>query len=114
MKRKILAERTLRLAEEFLLKPAAERVRIFSEHCLPRTFDVGDRVWCLHCEKSFLAENVAVDLSLTAGLLGLERKETIYFKCPNDGCDGSPLDFHDFPWWNPELEASRRRKQSKL
>jgi hypothetical protein len=47
---------------------------------------VGQKIYCVHCCSSFLAENVAVDAS--DGLL----------VCPNGNCDGNPFDWSTEPW----------------
>ena len=92
----------MELEKKFKAMTPEERCSLLSDHCISCSFSVGDHVWCLHCEKWFLAENIAVDLHMTAGMLGLRETPQVYFKCPND-CSGSPLDFADLPWWDSEL-----------
>lgn len=74
----------------------AARVLRFNEHQISKSFAVGQKVWCLHCGKFFLAENVAVDEAMSA------KNGEVFFECPND-CDGSPLDFAELPWWDNKL-----------
>lgn len=50
-------------------------------------------MWCLHCEKEFSGRDVRV-YSDDAGELWLE--------CGTPDCDGSPIDWAEYPWWNSE------------
>lgn len=63
-----------------------KRVAWFNSVEVFHEWHVGDVVWCLHCDRSFLAENVRCDSSGLA-------------ECGNAGCNGSPLDFATSPWW---------------
>ena len=47
----------------------------------------GDTLYCLHCDGSFHAGAELVDAA--DGLL----------VCPNQGCNGTPLDWSREPWW---------------
>jgi hypothetical protein len=53
--------------------------------------------WCLHCSQSFtgLAARVWKDDS---GHLWLE--------CGTPGCDGSPIDWAPYPWWDENHPAT--------
>jgi len=54
--------------------------------------------WCLHCSQSFTGLSVRVEQD-DAGKLWLE--------CGTPGCDGSPIDWAPYPWWDPEHPATK-------
>ena len=54
---------------------------------------VGDVVYCLHCEKSFKAEEVHRHFRRGQNLVA----------CPTDGCDGAPHDWSPEPWQYSDL-----------
>lgn len=72
---------------ESRLVSAVRAVQLFNEKDPFHTWGVGQRVYCLHCERAFVAEEVCYDEA--DGLL----------VCPNRGCDGSPMDWSPDPWF---------------
>jgi len=58
--------------------------------------EVGSYIWCLHCEQVFLAETVKHKKE-TRGIF----KGEIFYSCPNEGCNGSALDFYS--WCGDEI-----------
>ncbi len=48
-----------------------------------------EEVWCLHCNSSFKAGRV---------LLYFESGDS-WLECPNEDCDGCPIDWAKRPWW---------------
>jgi hypothetical protein len=75
------------------------------------SFQVGfesleSRCWCLHCEKEFDGHSVRVWKG--GGQLWLE--------CGTPDCDGSPIDWFPYPWWDkkhPATKAHRKRERSQ-
>ena len=55
--------------------------------------------WCLHCESKFDGHSVRVWKDV-AGQLWLE--------CGTPGCDGSPIDWAPYPWWDENHPATRQ------
>jgi len=53
-------------------------------------WSVGERVFCHHCEGSFLAEGVRI----------YEEAGQVYVGCPTKGCDGHPHDWAKEAWWD--------------
>jgi hypothetical protein len=64
--------------------------------------------WCLHCGQSFTG--LAVRAYLQNGQLWLE--------CGTEGCDGSPIDWAPYPWWDENhpatLEWLRKQESGEL
>ena len=81
----------------------AEKVEWFSERDPFHHRQVGETIFCLHCDRSFKAEAIAFYTdAMDFELLPL---------CPHRHCDGTPLDFASSPWWRGgAFEREDRRK----
>jgi hypothetical protein len=70
--------------------------------------DLDQVKWCLHCGGSFTGHQVRVWQD-EAGRLWLE--------CGTPNCDGSPIDWADYPWWDEKRRPTRsqvkRRRKPK-
>ena len=55
--------------------------------------------WCLHCGKSFDGHSVRVWKDNEGGL---------WLECGTAGCDGLPIDWADYPWWDEKHPATQR------
>jgi hypothetical protein len=56
--------------------------------------------WCIHCERAF-ESNVPDDWKFgwfieEVGRPVMEESGEIWWRCPYEGCDGTPIDF--IPW----------------
>ena len=69
--------------------------------------------WCLHCGKSFNGHSVRV---------WKDKQGRLWLECGTPGCDGSPIDWAEYPWWDETHPATRqhlkqqrqsRRKRNK-
>jgi len=61
--------------------------------------------WCLHCRKKFNGHSARVWRS---------KDGALWLECGTPGCDGSPIDWAPYPWWNPRHpETKAAEKQSK-
>jgi len=54
-------------------------------------------IWCLHCGRSFRVKDVR---KVCYG------RDGWFAECPNE-CDGSPMDWARFPWWDPDVPDPR-------
>ena len=83
---------------EILKLPPEETLALFNEHAFKHgdATSPDDEVWCLHCDKAFKVRDVRVlrDPSQSHAF-----KDGISLECGTPGCDGSPLDWSDNPWW---------------
>ncbi len=74
---------------EFSRLTPAKRVTWLNELSPTNSWNLGDDVFCLHCDGVFKAEDVACD-------------DDGYPTCPV--CHSStPLDFAHLPWWRDDL-----------
>jgi hypothetical protein len=66
--------------------------------------------WCLHCRKKFSGHSARV----------WQREDgSLWLECGTPDCDGSPIDWAPYPWWNsrhPETKAALKqsKKQPRL
>ncbi len=56
---------------------------------------LDEKKWCLKCDSQFLGRSVKIYKE--------GGRRAPYLECGNDGCDGSPIDWADKPWWRKEL-----------
>jgi hypothetical protein len=61
--------------------------------------------WCLHCEQKFNGHSVRV---------WQDKQGDLWLECGTPGCDGSPIDWAPYPWWDPKHTETRQHlKESK-
>ena len=66
--------------------------------------DLDQENWCLHCSQKFNGHSVRV---------WQDAEGRLWLECGAPDCDGSPIDWAPFPWWDPEHPAAKRHKRSK-
>lgn len=59
--------------------------------------DLDQENWCLHCEQAFSGRSVKLLRSRTGEIL---------LECGTPGCDGSPIDWAPYPWWDADHPAT--------
>jgi hypothetical protein len=78
---------------EYVTLEDPAKLKLLQDHALGISWKkLSDRKWCLHCEKEFEGRTARVWRD-AAGEHWLE--------CGTPGCDGSPIDWAEYPWWNP-------------
>lgn len=60
--------------------------------------------WCLHCGKKFNGHSVRV---------WEDEERRLWLECGTPDCDGSPIDWAPFPWWDPDHPEARKRASRK-
>jgi hypothetical protein len=69
------------------------KLAMLQAHSFQAPFETLDQKnWCLHCEKEFDGHSVRVWRSGNASL---------WLECGTPDCDGSPIDWAPYPWWDP-------------
>ena len=67
--------------------------------------DLDQEHWCLHCEKKFSGHSARVWQA---------KDGSIWLECGTPDCDGSPIDWAPYPWWDANYtEPKARPKRSK-
>ncbi len=80
------------MRKQFVQLTNAEKLRLLKKHALGTVWkSLKDKNWCLHCQKQFSGHSVRVYQDDGPGL---------WLECGPLGCDGSPVDWADHPWWD--------------
>jgi hypothetical protein len=66
--------------------------------------DLDQENWCLHCSQKFNGHSVCV---------WQDAEGRLWLECGTPDCDGSPIDWAPFPWWDPEHPAAKQHKANK-
>jgi hypothetical protein len=84
--------------KEYVQISPAEKLKLLNEHSIGTTWkSLEDTKWCLHCEAQFTGRSVRV-----------YEDDGVWLECGTPDCDGSPIDWADYPWWDenhPETKA---------
>jgi hypothetical protein len=91
---------------EYVTLPFNKKLNLLRDHsCGCEWPDLDQEHWCLHCGKKFSGHSVRVWRDAT-GYLWLE--------CGTPDCDGSPIDWAPYPWWDETPRKKRApKKQTK-
>ena len=88
--------------------PHNKKLNLLREHSLGCDWpDLDQEHWCLHCRKKFSG------LSARAWQA---KDGSLWLECGTPGCDGSPIDWAPYPWWNPkhpETKAALKQAQTQ-
>jgi hypothetical protein len=86
--------------------PFNKKLNLLREHSLGCDWpDLDQKHWCLHCEKQFTGHSVRVWRA---------KDGSLWLECGTPGCDGSPIDWAPYPWWDPKHPATKEYvKRSK-
>lgn len=60
--------------------------------------DLEQHKWCLHCSRSFTGLSTRV---------WQDDDGRLWLECGTPGCDGSPIDWAPYPWWDPDHPATK-------
>src|SRR6266404_1263021 len=90
---------------QYISLPHNKKLNLLREHSLGCEWpNLEQEHWCLHCRKRF---------SGLAARVWQGEDGSLWLECGTPGCDGSPIDWAPFPWWDPKHpEAKSRRKKS--
>ncbi len=81
--------------------PHNKKLNLLREHSLGCDWhDLDQEHWCLHCEKKFSGRSARVWQA---------EDGSLWLECGTPGCDGSPIDWAPYPWWNPKHPETKAR-----
>jgi hypothetical protein len=87
---------------KYVSLPLNKKVNLLREHSFGCDWpNLEQEHWCLHCNKKFNGHSVRVWQD-SLGALWLE--------CGTPDCDGSPIDWAPYPWWNPKHPETKKHK----
>jgi hypothetical protein len=86
---------------------AAKKLRLLNDHSLfvgAEWTHLDQTKWCLHCDKEFSGHSVRV----------YEEGGQVWLECGTPGCDGSPIDWANEPWWRgPKKKRVTKKRTPK-
>ena len=78
----------------------ADKLQLLRQHTLDGEWpDLNHKLWCLHCEKQFDGHSVRVWESAPG---------RYWLECGTPGCDGCPIDWAPYPWWDANHPLTRQ------
>lgn len=88
------------MKKQYVEISATEKLALLQKHSMGEQWTSLDETkWCLHCNKQFSGHSVRVYQDGDPGL---------WLECGTPDCDGSPIDWADYPWWDenhPKVKA---------
>ncbi len=83
----------------------AKKLRLLQAHCFQSPFPtLEQKNWCLHCEREFDGHSVRVWRDPSGGH---------WLECGTPGCDGSPIDWAPYPWWDPKHPLTKKYESGR-
>ena len=88
---------------DYLELPFNKKLALLREHSFGCEWpNLEQEQWCLHCRKKFSGH---------AARVWADGKGRLWLECGTPGCDGSPIDWAPFPWWDPTYSAPRKSQK---
>jgi len=86
--------------------PYNKKLNLLRDHSLGCNWpDLDQEHWCLHCGKKFSGHSVRV---------WQDKSGSLWLECGTANCNGSPIDWAPYPWWNRKHPVTREQlKRSK-
>ena len=85
--------------------PFNKKLNLLRDHDFSGAWpDLDHERWCLHCGKKFNGHSVRV---------WEDKARQLWLECGTPGCDGSPIDWADFPWWDEKHPLTRNWRKSR-
>lgn len=82
-----------------------QKLELLNEHSMGDKWNsLDDSQWCWHCESQFTGHSVRIYQDERGGP---------WLECGTPNCDGSPLDWADHPWWDPNHPATQSHPETK-
>jgi hypothetical protein len=89
-----------KIKREYVELPPGEKLQLLNDHAQRGSWSsLDDTQWCLHCEKQFTGHSARV----------YREHGMLLVECGTPGCDGSPLDFASYPWWDENHPDTKTR-----
>ena len=83
----------------YITLPPNKKLNLLGDHSLGCDWpDLDQEQWCLHCRKKFNGHSVRVWRS---------EDNRLWLECGTPECDGSPIDWAPYPWWNPKHRETK-------
>jgi len=90
---------------KYVSLPHNKKLNLLREHSLGCDWpNLEQEHWCLHCSKKFNGHSVRV---------WEDESGALWLECGTAGCDGSPIDWAPFPWWDPDHPETKKQEEQK-
>lgn len=92
---------------KYLELPFNKKINLLREHDISGDWaDLDDERWCLHCGRKFNGH---------AARVWEDAQSPLWLECGTPECDGSPIDWAPYPWWDDDHPATKEflREQKK-
>lgn len=86
---------------KYVSLPFNKKLNLLRQHSLGCEWpDLDQEHWCLHCGQKFNGHMVRVWQD--------ENDRSLWLECGTPGCDGTPIDWAPYPWWDPKHPATKK------
>ncbi len=83
----------------YVTLPHNKKLNLLRSHCPTCDWpDLDQEQWCLHCGRKFSGHAARVWRS---------EDGRLWLECGTPNCDGSPIDWAPYPWWDPKHPATK-------
>lgn len=93
---------------QYVSLPFNKKLNLLRQHSVGCEWpNLDQEHWCLHCGQKFNGHAVRV---------WQDEEGSLWLECGTSGCDGSPIDWAPFPWWDPKSPAAKahgKKRRSK-
>ena len=87
----------------YISLPHNKKLNLLREHSFGCDWpDLEHTNWCLHCGRKFDGLSVRVWQA---------KDGSLWLECGTPDCDGSPIDWAPYPWWDPKHPETKARKK---
>jgi hypothetical protein len=84
---------------DYVELPFNKKLNLLNAHDISGEWTSLDETrWCLHCRKRFTGRQARV---------WKDKQGRLWLECGTPGCDGSPIDWAPYPWWDENHPATR-------
>ena len=84
---------------KYVSLPYNKKLNLLRQHSMGCEWtDLDQEQWCLHCSSKFSGHSARVWQDAKGGL---------WLECGTPGCNGSPIDWAPYPWWDPKHPATK-------
>ena len=87
----------------YVTLPHNKKLNLLRNHSLGCDWpDLDQEHWCLHCRRKFSGHSVRV---------WQDDNGSLWLECGTPECDGSPIDWAPYPWWDENHPATKEYLQ---
>jgi hypothetical protein len=90
---------------KYVTLPYNKKLNLLREHCVGCEWpDLDQEHWCLHCSKKFNGHSARV---------WQDEEGRLWLECGTPDCDGSPIDWAPYPWWDPDHPETKKAEKGQ-